>query len=142
MYCHPCQTFLKLMNNPIISSSDVLQSFLTTLNFIILQGYGQLKKKSLAVSNSIIVSLDSRPKQCHNVLKLMEDPIINSSNVLQRFLTLVNLGVFVNKVMRVISDTICDPLTITDKNVVDKSYQLVTQFLDFPLWENRIAYFK
>ena len=52
----------------------------------------------------------------------MEDPIINSSNVLQRFLTLVNLGVFVNKVMRVISDTICDPLTITDKNVVDKSY--------------------
>ena len=30
----------------------------------------------------------------------------------------------------------------TDKNIFDDSYQLVTHFPDFPLWENRIAYFK
>ena len=27
----------------------------------------------------------------------------------------------------------------TDKNIVDKSYRLVKHFLDFPLWEYRIA---
>ena len=30
----------------------------------------------------------------------------------------------------------------TDKNYVDKSCYLVKHFLDFPLWEKRIAYFK
>ena len=30
----------------------------------------------------------------------------------------------------------------TDKNNLDKSYKLVKQFLDFPLWEKRNAYFK
>ena len=30
----------------------------------------------------------------------------------------------------------------TDKNIFDNSYQLVKHFPDFPLWENRIAYFK
>ena len=30
----------------------------------------------------------------------------------------------------------------TDKNILDDSYLIVTHFLDFPLWENRIAYFK
>ena len=30
----------------------------------------------------------------------------------------------------------------TDKNVFDDSYLLVTHFPDFPLCENRIAYFK
>ena len=32
-------------------------------------------------------------------------------------------------------------LCFTVKNFVDDSYQLVTHFLDFSLWENRIAYF-
>ena len=27
----------------------------------------------------------------------------------------------------------------TDANFVDKSYYFVTQFLDFPLWSNRIV---
>ena len=30
----------------------------------------------------------------------------------------------------------------TDKNNLDKSYKLAKNFLDFPLWEKRIAYFK
>ena len=30
----------------------------------------------------------------------------------------------------------------TDKNILDDSYKLVTHFPDFPLWENRIAYFE
>ena len=30
----------------------------------------------------------------------------------------------------------------TNKNILDNSYQIVTHFPDFPLWENRIAYFK
>ena len=30
----------------------------------------------------------------------------------------------------------------TDKNNLDKSHKLVKYFLDFPLWEKRIAYFK
>ena len=30
----------------------------------------------------------------------------------------------------------------TDKNIFDNSYQLVTHFLDFPIWENKIAYFE
>ena len=32
--------------------------------------------------------------------------------------------------------------TNTDKNILDNSYQLVTHFPDFPLGENRIAYFR
>ena len=33
-------------------------------------------------------------------------------------------------------------VTHTDKNNLDVSCQLVKKFLDFPLWENRIAMFK
>ena len=39
-------------------------------------------------------------------------------------------------------ETPLSPSTNTDKNIFDKSYQLVTHFPDFPLWENRIAHFK
>ena len=31
----------------------------------------------------------------------------------------------------------CD---FTDENIFDNSYSLLTHFLDFPLWENRINY--
>ena len=33
-------------------------------------------------------------------------------------------------------------VSITDKNNLDKSYKLAKNFLDFPLWEKRIAYSK
>jgi hypothetical protein len=32
--------------------------------------------------------------------------------------------------------------TNTDENILEDSYYFVTHFLDFLLWENRIAYFK
>ena len=43
------------------------------------------------------------------------------------------------------SDTLINgsiTISFTDKKYFDDSNQLVTHFLDFPLWENIIAYFK
>ena len=41
--------------------------------------------------------------------------------------------------LKLASRYILQALQYTDRNVLDKSYQLVKHFLDFPLWEYRIA---